>query len=153
MRQKKQLAHRNIGLFYIISCIFFGWLQVPFANSDVVIITNKSVTKERISKDKIRDVFLGKIVKWDDGSKINIAVFDKQNELHKEFVKEYTQKSTSQFEKWWRKMVFTGQGTMPKSFESDEAIIEYIKSTEGAVGYIEKDKSTKDDIMVIVIEQ
>ena len=118
----------------------------------VVIIANKSVKEDRKSKDDIKNIFLGKIVKWEDGTKINIAVLKKENELHKTFAKDYTQKTTSQFEKWWRQMVFTGKGTLPKTFESQETLVEYVKENGGAIGYVDNADIT-GEIKIIAVDQ
>jgi hypothetical protein len=35
-------------------------------------------------------------------------------------------------------VVFTGQGAMPKTFDSESALIEYVADTPGAVGYVSR---------------
>ena len=151
MREKMnfKLTVKGLLCFIFLSFICF---YVTCAYADVVIIANKSVKEDRKSKDDIKNIFLGKIVKWEDGTKINIAVLKKENELHKTFAKDYTQKTTSQFEKWWRQMVFTGKGTLPKTFESQETLVEYVKENGGAIGYVDNADIT-GEIKIIAVDQ
>jgi hypothetical protein len=37
---------------------------------------------------------------------------------------------------YWRKMIFTGKGVMPISFDQETEAIDYIGRTEGAIGYV-----------------
>jgi ABC-type phosphate transport system substrate-binding protein len=32
--------------------------------------------------------------------------------------------------------VFTGKGSMPKSFASDAEVVKYVSTTKGAIGYV-----------------
>ncbi len=105
--------------------------------ADVLVITNKDVPEKDLSKDDIKNIFLGKKVQWKDNSKIHFVI-SKDPDLHKSFLKAYVKRSTKQFKAYWRKMVFTGEGRKPKSFESTEELLKYVSSTPGAVGYIDK---------------
>jgi hypothetical protein len=51
-------------------------------------------------------------------------------------VKAYTQKTPSQFKSYWKKLVFTGKGSAPKSFHTDAEVIRYVAETPGAISYI-----------------
>ena len=106
--------------------------------AELMIITNNSVSTNSIKKTQLKDIFLGNTVKWDENTKINIVV-QKNSEAHTEFVKTIVRKSSSQFRNYWKKMLFTGKGSAPKTFDNTAALIEYISKTEGAIGYIDSD--------------
>lgn len=108
---------------------------VDQASAAVVLIANPSVSADAISKDDLKKMFTNKKVKWDDGSQI-VLVTLKGGDAHKDFLKEYLNKSPSQFRTYWRKQMFTGQGSMPKEFDNEKEVLDYINGTEGAIGYI-----------------
>lgn len=115
----------------IVNCLF---ASVSYA-AEVVIIANTSVGDATLTKKGIRDIYLGKQVKWADGSKIYLSAL-KKSDIHKKFTKNYLSKNPAQFRMYWKKMVFTGKGRAPESYKSEADILKYVAETEGAIGYI-----------------
>jgi len=102
--------------------------------AEVLIIANKNVSQDSISKEEVKQIFLGKTVKWADKSKILFVILKK--DVHKDFLKEYIKRSSSQYKNYWKKMVFTGKGRKPTAFETEKELVRYVAETEGAIGYI-----------------
>ena len=94
-----------------------------------------------LSKDEVKDIFLGKKVQWQNNSKIHFVI-SRDLDLHKSFLKTYIKRSPKQFRAYWRQMVFTGKGTSPKSFPSEKELLEYVSNNGGAIGYVEKNVAT-----------
>ena len=53
------------------------------------------------------------------------------------FLKKYVGKSSSEFKNFWNKILFTGAGVPPTPFNSEADMVEYVKKTKGAIGYID----------------
>lgn len=101
----------------------------------VVVIGNASVPDASLSKQEVGNIFQGKKTTWDDGSRIVFVVL-KGSAAHDQFLKEYVGKTDSQFDTFWKKQMFTGKGTPPQSFDSDQAMIDFVARTAGAIGYV-----------------
>lgn len=123
-------------LFSLFFCLFLG-CGITKAQ-DVVVVANKSVKASEVSGDEIRDVFSGDKSSFKDGSHV-VPVTLKSGPAHEAFLKKFLGKSDSAFRAAWRSLVFTGQGTMPKTFDTETALLEYVAATPGAVGYVAKD--------------
>jgi len=108
---------------------------VDQASADVVLIANQSVSASSISKEDVKKIFTNKKVKWDDGNQIVVATL-KEGAAHKDFLDAYLSKSPSQFWAYWRKQMFTGQGSLPKQFDSEKEALDYVAGMEGAIGYV-----------------
>jgi len=121
----------------IIAFILFVALLSPALSmaADVVIVANKNVPSSSLSGDDVKQIFLGNKTTWDNGAKI-VFVVQERTDAGDAFLKEYVKKSASQYDNYWKKMVFTGKGKAPESFSSDNAIVEYVAQTPGAVGYV-----------------
>jgi TonB family protein len=39
---------------------------------------------------------------------------------------------------YYRSLVFTGRGSMPRTLDSDEAVVAYVAKTRGAIGYVSR---------------
>ncbi len=102
---------------------------------DVVVICNDSVQTGALKKDIVQDMFLGRKTRWDDGQKIVLATL-KEGEAHDSFMGEYVCKTPHQFLNYWKQQVFTGRGKMPGAFATPQELIDFVKKTPGAVGYV-----------------
>ncbi|MCP4348533.1 MAG: hypothetical protein GY795_23875 [Desulfobacterales bacterium] len=124
-------------LAFIVSLSVAGdfFAQNAFASDDVIIICNKNVCDETLSRKDIKNIFLGRKTEWSNKQKI-IFVTLKNKEVHKVFLKEYVGKTPFQYTNYWKKQLFTGKGKPPKSFNTEESLMDYIANTDGAIGYL-----------------
>ena len=102
---------------------------------DVVVVANKGVQISKISDADLRAIFKGARTRFADGSHA-VPVTLKGGPAYEVFLKNYVGEGPEEFRSRWRKVVFTGQGAMPKAFDSESALIEYVAATPGAVGYV-----------------
>ena len=49
-----------------------------------------------------------------------------------------------QFSIYWKRLIFTGKGTPPTSFASDEKVVAFVARTPGAIGYVSTKAELKD---------
>ena len=109
--------------------------------AQVVVIANKNVPADSVSADSIKDIYLGNKGSWNNGQKV-VFVTLKSGEANDTFMQKYVSKSSSQFNSYWKKMVFTGKGSFPKAFDSDDEMVKYISVTDGAIGYVSPGTNT-----------
>jgi ABC-type phosphate transport system substrate-binding protein len=120
-------------LLYAILLVASASIFAAQANAQAVVIANPSVKSSDVSKSDLRDVFTGAASSFND-----------------EFLASYVGKNEVAFRAGWRSLVFSGQASMPKSFDSDSAVVEYVAHNAGAVGYIGK-SSAHDGVKVLAV--
>jgi hypothetical protein len=103
--------------------------------ADMKIIANPSVAAVSISVDELKGVFLVTKTSLSDGSHVE-PVLEKGGPLHDAFIKEYLGKTDSALQTYYRSLVFTGKGAMPKILGTDSDVIAYVANTKGAIGYV-----------------
>ncbi len=143
MRQNKTMIWIITNIMMVIILGFFSNASAD----DVVIITNKSAPDSALEKKEIKKIYSGHKTKWSNNEAIILTIL-KDSDLHQKFLKEYVQKTPSQFQRTWRKMVFTGKGRQPIEMESLEKMIEFVSNTKGAIGYIPSDASSEKVIII-----
>ena len=104
---------------------------------DVVLVANKSVRISEIKDADLRAIFMGSKTRFSDGSRA-VPVILKGGPVHEVFLRNHLGESPADFQAQWRKAVFTGQGAMPRAFDSEAALIEYVTATPGAIGYVSR---------------
>jgi ABC-type phosphate transport system substrate-binding protein len=127
---------KKSNLFFLLFCLLLTCL--PAKAQDVIIIANKSVKASEVSASDIRDVFSGDKTSLSDGSHA-VPVTLKGGPVHEAFLKKYVGKGDAAFRAAWRSLVFAGQGSMPKTFDTEAGLVEYVAATPGAIGYVGKD--------------
>lgn len=60
--------------------------------AEVVFIVNPSSTIQEADRTLIKEIFLGKIIKWPDGSDVSFVLSDKPD-THGEFVRTYLRRN------------------------------------------------------------
>ena len=121
---------KTIVFIIMVLCVIPG---LCFAG-EVVVIVNPSVSETTLSKKEVGNIYLGKKTSWSDGSKIIFVILP--GNAHASFLKSYVGKTEAQFKTFWKKQVFTGKGSPPKEFDSDQAMVEFVAQTAGAIGYV-----------------
>ena len=112
-------------------------MTAAHAQAQAIVIANPSVKSADVSKSDLRDVFTGASSSLKDGSKVT-PILLKQGAANDEFLSAYIGKSDTAFKASWRSLVFSGQATMPKSLDSEAAVVDYVAHNAGAIGYIGK---------------
>jgi ABC-type phosphate transport system substrate-binding protein len=107
------------------------------AHAQAIVIANPGVKAADVSKGDLKDVFTGGATSLKDGSQVT-PVLLKSGSAHDEFLSAYVGKNDTAFRAGWRSLVFSGQATMPKSLDSEAAVVEYVAHNAGAIGYISK---------------
>lgn len=135
------------GFSILILCLLFS--PYVFAEN-VTIICNKSVSETHLSKGELKNIFTGKKRGWENGESITIAIL-KEGDVQKSFCRAHLRKSPSQFISYWKYMQYTGKGQMPKSFDTEKEIIDFVANTRGAIGYVSAVQNT-DNVKTLAIE-
>jgi ABC-type phosphate transport system substrate-binding protein len=104
---------------------------------DVVLVANKGVRISEITDTDLRAIFTGTRTRFADGSHA-VPVTLKGGPVHEVFLRNHVGEGPEEFRAEWRKVVFTGQGAMPKAFDSESSLVEYVAATPGAVGYVSR---------------
>jgi TonB family protein len=102
---------------------------------NVRIIANPSVRTEAISATDNKSIFLGERNSLRDGTHVE-PVLSKGGSAHLAFLKEYLGQNDDALQNYYRSLVFTGKGSMPKALRSDEEVVAYVAKTRGAIGYV-----------------
>jgi len=125
----------NLSTHLPILFILLTPLLARNVQAQVVVIANSSVKSAEVSNADLRDVFTGTSTTFKDGSHVT-PVLLKQGAVNDGFLTLYVGKSDAAFRAGWRSLLFSGQGAMPKTLESETAMVDYVAHTAGAVGYI-----------------
>jgi hypothetical protein len=126
--------------FVILGAVWICLTAGPQA-ADVQVVANVSVGASAVSAKDLKDVFLGAKTTLSDGTAVE-PVLAEGGPAHDAFLKDYVGKSDTALRTYLKSQVFTGKGSMPKSFSSDADIVKYVAKTKGAIAYVSSSTDT-----------
>ena len=115
----------------------------------VEVITHPSVSEPILTTSQLRRIYTMRQIQWPDGRRITVFVLPRQHVLHVRFSKERLQMFPYQLDRIWNKLTYSGLGVAPIMLNTQEDLIEAVRQTPGAIGYVE---NIKDEEAVHVVK-
>ncbi len=139
----------------IISVMLFGGACVLWCGyaraEEIMLITHKGgANTVTMRKEDIKQIFLGQKTRWDDNSVIHFVVCTEEHSLLT-FLKNYVKKTPIQYNNYWKKLVFSGKGIMPKMFDTPPKVLEFVSNTEGAISFISAQDVDTERINIVTV--
>lgn len=124
-------------------------LSVPFVASPqddtfaADVIVSPSLSSITLDRGLLRAVFTMRVREWPDGTPVRVFVLPDDSPLSDLFYRERLGMYSYVLRRAWDRMVFTGTGFAPTVVESEKEMIERVRSTPGAIGYVRKRESSE----------
>ncbi|MFC3031493.1 phosphate ABC transporter substrate-binding protein [Pseudoalteromonas fenneropenaei] len=119
------------------------FIPVFSAAAEISVVVHPS-NQANIDAASIEKIFTGKLKAFDDGAKATPVRLLESHAASEEFNTKVLNKSSSQLKAYWSKLVFTGKGTPPKEFDSEEELLKQVASNPDFIGFVSSAKVTAD---------
>lgn len=124
------------SIYILLLTVLLGLVvAATAAPSAVKLIANESVAASSVSVTEVQDVYLQTAPNLGGGGRV-VPVLEKAGPAHEAFLREFVKKSDVALLTYYRSLVFTGKGIMPKMLDSEDEVVAYVAKTKGAVGYV-----------------
>jgi TonB family protein len=114
----------------------------PVLASDFKLIANSSLKADTVSAEELKKIFLEESSSLSDGTHVE-PVLESDGPVHRAFLQQCLGRSSDDLQTYYRALVFTGRGSMPKELSSDAGVVAYVARTRGAIGYVSIATSTE----------
>jgi len=135
----------------IIFFILFSITIPSFSEEEEIVLVGNYSIPDSIKKKVIKQIFLGNKTRWDKNQKIVFVLYT-DKKICNNFLKKYVGKTYIQYKNYWKKLVFTGKGNMPKTSKKIEGIIEYLSDTNGSISFLPIDAVDTKQIKIIHVD-
>jgi ABC-type phosphate transport system substrate-binding protein len=131
------MMQRRIGQWMRTASVLMGLLLcLPLlARDEIAIIVAKDSTEVSIDRRKLRDIYLKKLLLAADGSDLIPVNLPPDHPLRLSLSETLFHKSAQQLQDYWNQRYFHGI-TPPYVLHSQEAVVQFVAKTPGAIGYI-----------------
>ena len=104
--------------------------ELPFA-----VIAAPGATGHRLTRESVALIFRRKQTYWENGTRIQPVNLPPAHPLRRAFSRTLLGHAPEALEDYWREMYFHGV-LPPHVLASEEAVILFVRSTPGAIGYV-----------------
>lgn len=117
---------------------------------EMAIIVNPGAGVDSLSEEDIVRIFLGKSTTYPNDANVTPLARKEGTDIRNQFDSSILHKNASQVKAYWAQQVFTGRGTPPDEYASDDEIKKLVASNPGMIGYIES--SAADSTVKVVLK-
>ena len=121
------------------------------AQNTVKIIVNSSNSISSISKTELSNIFLKKVTKFNNGIKAVPVDQIADSPVRVTFSSQFLGKSVSNVKNYWNQQLFSGAGVPPEEKQNDDSVISFVKTNNGAIGYVSSNTNTSG-VKVIAVQ-
>lgn len=140
---------RKLAL-YCAMAIGFNLHATAAHAGEMAIIVNPAAGVDSLSSDDIIRIFLGKSTSFPNEMSVTPIAHKEGTAIRNQFDSAILHKSASQVKAYWAQQVFTGRGSPPDEYASDEEIKKLVASNPSMIGYIES--SAVDSTVKVVLK-
>lgn len=140
--------------FWIKSCllvvVFVTGLTSSASVYAIEVIANPSVQLQQISSSNLRRIFTMRNRQWRSQLPIKVFVMSSQHKIHHQFCLTTLEVFPYQLDKIWGKLLFSGLGEPPQIVKSKEEMIKQVRTTPGAIGYVDELQNSEGLLIISV---
>lgn len=114
-----------------------------WAATDLVVIVNPASGVDRMSRDEVTAIFMGRAKKLPSG--ITALPIDQtaSGPDKARFYGELINKELSEVNSYWARLIFSGQGSPPRQADNSAEVLDIVSSNKGAIGYVPRNAADK----------
>ncbi|MBT3784296.1 hypothetical protein HOF92_04910 [bacterium] len=119
----------------IMSVFITLCLYLPINHANVFVIVHANSPLVEIHRNELKRIYMNRRDQWKHGGAIQKAVL-RGGDTHKELCRTILRQEPKRFERYWVRLVFTGQGIAPVSLKSDSEMLKYVSENKNSLGYV-----------------
>ena len=140
------MAFRILALF--ICLISFGKLQAQsFGNYQVI---GNSIGVSSLSETNFKAYMKGKYTLWSNNHQVLVVFPSSDHAKAEEISRLVYNRSHTATRKYWLSVVFQGRSVAPKFCDTDQEILEFVKSKKGSIGIVSKSVDVPENLKITI---
>ncbi len=122
----------------LLAALWFAVAPPSWAATELIVIAHKDVALDKISPERMTQIYLRQQQNWPDGQAIQPIDLREGNSLRRAFYDQVIGRSPGQLRAFWARQSFTGMGLPPRQVDNDEEVTRLVLNTPGAIGYVSR---------------
>lgn len=132
----------------ILAALTATGVAAELPRPEYVLIVHPGNAVSRIDRNLLAEIFLRRATRWPDDSPIRPVDLGPESRTRARFSQEILSRSVSSVRSYWQQRIFSGQGLPPPELGDSDAVVSYVLSHPGAIGYVAPGTALRGATMV-----
>jgi hypothetical protein len=125
----------------------------PLAHADYYLVVQSANPQPSLTQKEAVDLFMGRNRAFRNGDLAQVYDLPRDSAVRSDFYQRLTGMGPAQVNSYWARLMFSGQTMPPQSVVDEGAMLETVKRTPGAIGWVRKEPADKQLRVVLVIKE
>lgn len=134
MRRLTRSAHT--AAWAVLALAALAGAPASAQTSAFVVIVHPDTEVGRLGADEVSRIFLKKTERWEDGSRIFPVDQVETSPVRVAFSRAVHGRAVAAIKAYWQQRIFSGRDVPPPEKISDREVVEFVRATPGAIGYV-----------------
>ena len=115
------------------------WQAEALQTDNFKLIVHADNPNSSIDKDQASSYLLKKKSRWenwDSGAKVDPVDLNGNSPTRAAMSEAIHGRSVASIKNYWQRQIFSGRSTPPPELSNDQAVVDFVKSKPGAIGYV-----------------
>lgn len=122
---------RLIGLLVVLSAA-----EVHAGEAAFYVVVHPSNPMDSIKRAELSAIYTKRTRSWPDGREIVPVDQPAASPVRERFSRAIHGKSVAYVMRYWQRLIFSGREIPPRQLQNDAAVLELVKNSPSAIGYI-----------------
>jgi len=123
-------------IIIVFSLLAILSLKAGAYSEQLVIVVHKDTPIESLTKSEVIDIFMGKYTAYPNGQKALAVELTDQHTLKERFYRQLIGRSVASVNAYWARLKFAGRKRNAEVKDTQDEVIEYLRTTPLSIGYI-----------------
>ena len=113
------------------------------------VVVNRANPVSSITRAELSAIYLKRLRKWPRGAEITPVDQPAKSRLRERFTRAIHGKSVAYVTRYWQRLIFAGRAIPPDEVASSAAVLDFVRSDAGAVGYVDRGTPLGDGVKML----
>lgn len=108
------------------------------------VIVHPGVQATSLERQFVAASFLKKVTRWENGDTVHPVDLNSRSVIRAEFSHNVLKRSVAAVRNYWQQRIFSGRDVPPLEIETERAVMRYVATHPGAIGYVSASLQLKE---------
>jgi len=148
----KGVSVRNVvGTLALVAMAVAVPTALASSESSYRVIVHRSNPAEQLAAQDVARLFLKTMRRWDSGTPAQPVDQTLTSPVRQQFTRDVLGQTPGQLQEYWLRQTFSGREVPPPVRPSDTAVVDFVRGTEGAIGYVSADTALPTGVKIVTV--
>jgi hypothetical protein len=141
-------------LFVLVPALVVGFAVAPTsaAESDFIVVVQAANPVNKLNRQDVSRLFLRKTQSFPNGLAADPVDQTGDSPVREAFTTAVHGRAVAAVLSFWNQQVFTGRGLPPAQLKGDAAVLHYVATHSGGIGYVHRTTTLPSDVKSVEVE-